>query len=361
MDELRASIRDQEQLISDTYANEYEMAKAREGELASAVAKLDGQARVNSQAQVTMRELESPRNSANTVQQLFTEIKKINTLQTESLPIESARIITKAAPRYIRVTKRALLSWPVACYSGFFSVRGRASRKMGRRRVSNAESGRRMDEHTVCNSAQNRTEARHLPQEWRAKSARGIRARCAVLALCKSLRNIKALISAAQIVEGAKVIGIVSSVSGEGKTTIAANLAALIVASSGARTLLVDSDVHLRRLTHELAPNARRGLIEALVEPTRLDFFVCQRRSGLDVLPCVLPSRVPNAAEKILGSPKMEMLIAAASKTYDYIIIEIAPITAVTDIKLIEQFVDKFVFIVESGPNEERRLGGVDR
>ena len=69
MDELRASIRDQEQLISDTYANEYEMAKARESELASAVAKLDGQARANSQAQVKMRELESSgRNPAHPVQ-----------------------------------------------------------------------------------------------------------------------------------------------------------------------------------------------------------------------------------------------------------------------------------------------------
>jgi polysaccharide biosynthesis transport protein len=37
-------------------------------------------------------------------------------------------------------------------------------------------------------------------------------------------------------VEGAKVIGIVSSLAKEGKTTIAANLAALMISSSGART-----------------------------------------------------------------------------------------------------------------------------
>ena len=169
----------------------------------------------------------------------------------------------------------------------------------------------------------------------------------------ESLRNVKASIGAAQLVEGAKVIGIVSSLPEEGKTTIAANLAALIVASSGARTLLIDSDVHLRRLTAELAPDARQGLIEALVEPARLDLFVFRRkRSGLDVLPCVLPSRVPNAAE-ILGSPKMELLITEARKTYDHIIIEIAPIMSVADIKLVERFVDKFIFVVEWGQTKK--------
>ena len=111
--------------------------------------------------------------------------------------------------------------------------------------------------------------------------------------------------------------------------------------------------MHLRRLTTELAPHARQGLIEALVEPTRLGFLrVHGSRSGLDVLPCVLPSRVPNAAE-ILGSPKMEMLIAQARKTYDYVIIEIAPIMSVADIKLIERFVDKFVFVVEWGQTKK--------
>jgi polysaccharide biosynthesis transport protein len=151
---------------------------------------------------------------------------------------------------------------------------------------------------------------------------------------------------------GNGLIGIVSSLPEEGKTTVAANLAALIVASSGARTLLIDSDVHLRRLTAELAPHARQGLIEALVEPTRLDSFVLRRkRSGLDVLPCVLPSS-PNAAE-ILGSPKMELLITEARKTYDYIIIEIAPIMSVADIKLVERFVDRFVFVVEWGQTKK--------
>jgi len=145
------------------------------------------------------------------------------------------------------------------------------------------------------------------------------------------------------------VIGVVSSVPKEGKTTIAANLAALMIASSGARTLIIDGDVHLRLLTAKLAPDAREGLIEALVDPSRLATLVSKRkRSGLDVLPCALSTRLSNAAE-LLGSPEMEQLLATARKTYDYIVIEIAPIMSVVDLKMIGRFIDRFVFVVEWG------------
>jgi succinoglycan biosynthesis transport protein ExoP len=122
-----------------------------------------------------------------------------------------------------------------------------------------------------------------------------------------------------------------------------------MVASTGARTLLIDGDLHLRRLTTRLAPDAREGLLEALLDPSQLSTFVCKRpRSGLDVLPCVLSNRVPNAAE-LLGSHLMKQLLDTARETYDYIIIEVAPIMSVVDFKVIKRFIDGFVFVVQWG------------
>jgi succinoglycan biosynthesis transport protein ExoP len=168
----------------------------------------------------------------------------------------------------------------------------------------------------------------------------------------ESLRNVKALIDASDHVTGARVIGVVSSLASEGKTTIAANLAALTTAS-GARTLIVDADLHLRLLTATLAPDAAEGLIEALEDPSRLGVLVSKRqRTRVDVLPCVLSERLPNAAD-LLGSTKMERLLAAARESYDYIIIEIPPIMSVVDVKMIERFVDNFVFIVEWGKTKK--------
>ena len=141
----------------------------------------------------------------------------------------------------------------------------------------------------------------------------------------------------------------VSSVAKEGKTTVAANLGALMVASSGARTLIIDGDFHQRSLTAILVPDAQEGLIEVLGDPSRLATLVCHRqRSRLDILPCVLKNRIPNAAE-LLGSPQMEKLLVAARNMYDYIIIELAPIMPVVDVKTIEQFIDSFIFVIEWG------------
>jgi succinoglycan biosynthesis transport protein ExoP len=351
IDELRASIRDQEQLIADTYANEYQMAEARESELASTVAKLVGEARTNSQAQVTVRDLESSAETLRTLYNTFLQkYKEINTLQAQSLPIENASIITKAAPALYKSHKKSAAVLVGSVMLGFLLGAGAALGKEWAADVFRTPKDVAEWTNISCAivPAIDRTGKKTslLEHVLDAPFSR----------FAESLRNVKAGISSAQLVEGAKVIGIVSSLPEEGKTTIAANLAALIVASSGARTLLIDSDVHLRRLTAELAPDARQGLIEALVEPTRLDSFVFQRkRSGLDVLPCVLPSRVPNAAE-ILGSPKMEVLIAAARQRYDYVIVEIAPIMSVSDIKLIERFIDRFVFIVEWGQTKRSAI-----
>ena len=172
----------------------------------------------------------------------------------------------------------------------------------------------------------------------------------------ETLRSVKALLNAAQHGSGAKVIGVVSSVAKEGKTTIAANLGALMIASSapGTRGLIIDGDLHLRNLTARLAPDAREGLIEAVADPSRLPTLVCKRqRSGLDVLPCVLPARLPNAAG-LLGSVQMGELLAAAKESYDFVMIEAPPIMSVVDVKMIERFVDRFIFVVEWGQTKRR-------
>jgi succinoglycan biosynthesis transport protein ExoP len=168
----------------------------------------------------------------------------------------------------------------------------------------------------------------------------------------ETVRNIRALVDAAHRANGDKVICVVSSVANEGKTTILTNLAALMAAS--ARLLIVDGDLHRRRLTNKLAPDAREGLIEALDDPSRLATLVSKReRSGLDVLPCVLSTRIPNAAE-LLGSPQMEKLLDAAREAYDFVIIEVPPIMSVVDFKMIERFVDRFIFVIEWGKTNRR-------
>ena len=165
----------------------------------------------------------------------------------------------------------------------------------------------------------------------------------------EAIRKMRASMRAYPSADGDKVIGIVSSVANEGKSTVAHNLAALLSAYSKSKVLIIDCDLHRRNLTAELAPDAVKGLFEALDDPAHVENYVYRReRSGVDVLPCAMAERNPNVAE-LLGSPHMERLLNAAREKYDFIVIEIAPIMSVVDIRMIERFIDKFVFVIEWG------------
>src|SRR5258707_9026403 len=108
MEDLQKSIKEEEQRIAVSYANEYQIAKMRESELAATLAQLVGEAGASSQAQVKMRELES---SADTLRSLYNsflqKFKEITTAQTETIPVQTARILTRAAPPQHKSSKKA--------------------------------------------------------------------------------------------------------------------------------------------------------------------------------------------------------------------------------------------------------------
>jgi polysaccharide biosynthesis transport protein len=341
-EELQNAIRSEELRIADSYSIEYQVAKAREDELAATVANLSGGTKAGSE----LRELES---SAETLHKLYDgtlqKYKEINTIETETMPVQSARVITRAVPALSKNSKKG---WAVLAGSMMLGLFLGAGAAVGREWVSDVFRTPKAVEQVTGKKCivLPMVDAASTPMEELVLDAPYSR-------FTEALRNVKAQIDNNRGVHGAKVIGVVSSLPKEGKTTVSANLAALMIASSGARTLVIDSDFHVRRMSAALAPDAREGLLEALENPTRLSWLVSRRqRSGLHVLPCVSSERIPNSAE-LLGSPMMGQLLSVARKSYDYIIIEVAPVMSVVDVKMIERFVDQFVFVVEWG--ETRR------
>ena len=354
MADLRSSIREEEQRFAGSYASEYEIAKARESELAATLAQLSGEAKTISQAQVTMRDLES---SADTLRQLYNnflqKFQEMSTAQAQEIGVQDARIVTRAAPPLHKNSRKAGLVLAGSIVLGIFLGVGAAVAREWAADVFRTPNAVKQVTGIDClvlptvSTDQKRTVSLNASTPSRPIEEFVLDKPYSRFA--ETLRCVKALINSAQLRHNVKVIGVVSSVAKEGKTTIAANLASQIIATSGARTLIIDGDLHLRLLTARLAPHARRGLIEALADPALLATLVCKRpRSGLDILPCVLSTRIPNAAE-VLGSTQMEQLLVAARKEYDYIIIEIPPIMSVVDVKMIERFIDGFIFIVEWG------------
>ena len=356
MGELRDAMRTEGQRIIDSYAAEYEVAKERESQLVATLARSIGETEVGNQAQVKMRELES---SAATIRNLYNSFlqksSEINTIQVQNVPVQDVRIISRAMPELQKSYKKTAAVLAGGIILGLCLGAGAALAREWVADVFRTPKGVEQVTEIRCVILPTvKAKLERIGRLWRRTKSRPIEEfvlDAPYSRFAESLRKVKVLVDSARLAPtaGANVVGVVSSVAGEGKTTIAANLAALMIASSGARTLVIDADLHRRLLTAALAPDAREGLIECLEDPSRLSSLVYKReQSGLDVLPCVLSTRVSNAAE-VLGSPKMEQLLTVARKAYDYIIIEIAPMTSVVDVKMIERFIDSFVFVIEWG------------
>ncbi len=170
----------------------------------------------------------------------------------------------------------------------------------------------------------------------------------------ESLRGVWASIKQNQMESGTKVFCIASSVSKEGKTTIATNLASYVASFSESRVLLIDADLHKRSLTKQIAPDAKVGIVEALAKPGSLHEFLTRNEGlGVDILASSNKDRIPNAAE-LLGSSKMEAVLAQARNLYDVIIVEVPPVGSINDLRLMEHLCDGFVFVIEWGATSQR-------
>ncbi len=352
MDSARAAIRDEEKRLGEV---SYQAARAETTELAAMISQLSEQARMESQAQSTLSGLEGTAESLR--DQYKSVLEKYNALNTQPLnPIQDAHIITRAAPQLHKSSKKSVVVLGGGLVLGLlFGAGGLIARELAAGVFRTPEQVKKATglhcfsvptvEASGNQSASPQTGADSTVLEEFVLDSPYSR-------FTESFRNINALIDVAHRTRRDKVIGIVSPVAKNGKSTIATNLATL--SATSARTLLIDGDLHRRQLTARLEPDAREGLIEAFNDPSRVAELVITRpRSGLDFLPCVLSKRIPNAAE-LLGSPQMERLLTAARESYERIIIECPPIMSVVDIKMIERFIDRFVFVIEWGQTKRR-------
>jgi succinoglycan biosynthesis transport protein ExoP len=147
--------------------------------------------------------------------------------------------------------------------------------------------------------------------------------------------------------DGGVVVGIVSSLPGEGKSTVAANLA-FLAAQTGARTLLIDCDMRNPSLTQGLTPkvdSGLRGLLDGL--HADMDEIVCVHvGSGIHFLPASL-NAIPDNTSGLLNSAAMERLLKTARARYDVIVGDFAPMLPVVDVRAMAHLVDGFVLVAE--------------
>lgn len=145
-----------------------------------------------------------------------------------------------------------------------------------------------------------------------------------------------------------------SAAPGEGKTTVASNVA-VVFASQGKRVLLIDADMRNPSIHRLFNFVNHRGLTNLLTENKTSIQDVVHRttKKNLFVLTCGL---IPPNPSELLASKRMDQLIENMKKHFDLIIFDLPPILAVTDAQVMANKTDGTVFVIRDGVAEKNNL-----
>lgn len=154
-----------------------------------------------------------------------------------------------------------------------------------------------------------------------------------------------------------QTIALTSYSAAEGKTTVSFQLAASM-AQTGKRVLLLDADLRKSVLASRLkVRGAVRGLSHYLSGMANANELLYETDVPKLYIMFAGP-RVPNAAE-LLGSKAFPALVAALKDTFDYIIVDAAPLGQVIDCAVMAPQMDGVLLVVDTNNNSyklERRI-----
>jgi len=159
--------------------------------------------------------------------------------------------------------------------------------------------------------------------------------------------------------EKGRVIGVTSSVRGEGKSSTACNLA-YVLTQDGRKTLLIDGDLRLPSVSAKLNLTQSPGLSNLLVSKMPLESALkhCDAAPSLSVI--TAGDCPPNPSE-LLGSQRMKELIESPSKEYEYIIFDLPPVAEVSDALIVSKYLDGIIMVVRNGAADKRVLADAIR
>ncbi|WP_296747042.1 polysaccharide biosynthesis tyrosine autokinase [Mesorhizobium sp.] len=361
--DVSAQIFGQLKQITESYRNDFQVAQARESKLRQQIAAAAGQSSVDNESQVKLRELDQQAQALATLYQTFLS-RYQEASQQQTFPVGKVRIIsdatmplTASSPRTLRVVALSLVLGLMlgAGFGGlnefnerFFrtgeDVRDRVGLKfLGYLPVIGGGKARdtKPDDLPADSKVTSLSAA-----EKRARMRASIDAPASMFA--ETLRNAKIAFDVVMEGQGSRVIGVISVLPGEGKSTVAANLAGLL-AANGAKTLLIDGDLRNPGLSRSLGMEADEGLMEAVVNgQTWQSVGKVDRQTKLAIIPAVLRGQFSHTSE-LLGSAGMRRFIENAKETFEYIIVDLPPLGPVVDAKAFAPLVDGFVLVAEWG------------
>jgi capsular exopolysaccharide synthesis family protein len=156
----------------------------------------------------------------------------------------------------------------------------------------------------------------------------------------RSLRT-NVLFSSAE--DGSRTLVVTSTGPGEGKTTVAANLA-MGFAQAGQRVLLIDADMRRPRVHEVFRQKQEPGLSNLMVGNAKAS--ECVRKSGVPGLWVLAAGRIPPNPAELLGSQRFRDFLVSLHAYFEWVIIDTPPVMAVTDACITAHSASGVVFVV---------------
>lgn len=161
----------------------------------------------------------------------------------------------------------------------------------------------------------------------------------------EAYRSIRTNIKFSNVDGNIKKILVTSSIASEGKSTTISNIACTL-ADEGNKVLIIDCDLRKPTLHKKFSVRNHMGLMDILINRADYKEYKQNIYAKLDI---ITSGKIPSNPSEVLGSKSMKQLINKMEEDYDYILIDSAPIAAVTDPLIISNYVDGVILVIEAG------------
>lgn len=172
--------------------------------------------------------------------------------------------------------------------------------------------------------------------------------------ISEQYRTIRTTIDFKMLDQGLKSFLVASSEAAAGKSTTIANLA-VVFAQQGKKVLLIDADVRKPSVHLTFKLQNRIGLTNVLTHLISANDAIQGTRVS-ENLSIISSGPIPPNPSELLSSSAMQNLIDSASKNFDIVLIDTAPLSAVTDAQILSRYVGGAVIVAHANQTKKESL-----
>lgn len=149
------------------------------------------------------------------------------------------------------------------------------------------------------------------------------------------------------------IIGVTSSMRGEGKSTTAINLS-YVLAEKGKKVLLIDADLRIPSVAKKMKIDGSTGLTDLLIgKGAQFSDYQSLLLPNWYILPA---GSIPPNPSELLGSKRMEAILSDLKEKFDYIIIDLPPVNIVSDALSISGLITGMLLVIREDYTEKKEL-----